>query len=468
MVRLRTFDDKTSDAENGRYEAGLVSIWRVPAKDVDASGTTVVLTNLQKHTVRTLSDADRWFRAQNGDPGGAPRFHVGHATNSSLMAENGQPVESLPWNETDDGAAAFKSLVDAVWEELLTGGSRNPSIHHMFDKYLQTVWELALAAPLPYVGTHPLLASSEDADRFMFQRDKRKPAVPLTQGSLASALKVDSNVGTGTDEFRVFVDNLELRRPIRVEHLPRTSHALTKPLIFADRVREEFGGVEAARSGGPLEFVAYVMWAPKIAPIEHNGSLIRVHGASGTLFDGTFLQYGIAENTRLRQLTCEIFVMEGFEGALNIDREGFNQAHPHARRLAGWLHAAIGRAINTEKNLANKVRRESRATTTAEHTEELERLARRTWQQRQNDSGDPPPVEWSRPTASHRASVDTIRLQPERILGQRRDSAAFNRERQTLATIAQILAAYNFLDNLSTREINELLGTLAEVLRAER
>ncbi|MCG5450778.1 ATP-binding protein [Micromonospora hortensis] len=467
VVRLRTFSDEASDVEKGPYEAGLVSIWRVAARDVEASGTTIVLTDLQRHTVRTLSDADRWYRVHTGEK--PPRYHVGRLERGELVSEQGKPADSLPWKDSDDGLAAFTSLVDAVWEELSTGSSRNPSIDFLFDKYLQTVWEIALAAPLAYVGAHPLLVGPEEADRYVFEANKREPARPLSEGSLASALEVADDIGTGKQPFSVFVDNLELRRPIRLEGLPSTSHAVKKPLVFADRVREEFGGADSARSGGPLEFIAYIMWAPKIAPIEHRGALIRVHGASGTLFDETFLDYGIAETTRLRQLTCEIFVTQGFESALNIDREGFNQAHPHARRITSWLHASIGRAINTEKTLASRIRKESQAAAAVEREAELDRIAKRTWRQRQAGSGEPPPVTWAYHGGGGSQSnmVDSIRLEPETVLGERRASPSAERERRTLAAIAQILAAYNLLEDLSPEETNELMKALAAALRVE-
>ena len=62
----------------------------------------------------------------------------------------------------------------------------------------------------------------------------------------------------------------------------------------------------------------------KIVPKETAGVLIRIRGASGTLFDPTFLNYQVSEQTRLRQITVEIFVREGLDSAINIDRESFS------------------------------------------------------------------------------------------------------------------------------------------------
>ena len=140
---------------------------------------------------------------------------------------------------------------------------------------------------------------------------------------------IGSTADVGSD-FTVLVDDLQLARPLMFTDLPtdepRSQEANTHSSDGAGRnlaaCRPEF-------TGGPLEFEAYLMWAPKIAPTEHQGVLVRVHGSSGTLFDPTFLRYQVSEQTRLRQISCEIFVSEGLEAALNIDRESFNYAHPH-------------------------------------------------------------------------------------------------------------------------------------------
>ncbi|MER7367275.1 ATP-binding protein [Nonomuraea wenchangensis] len=467
MVRLRTYDDGTIEADDDTdYEAGLVSIWSVPAEDVSASGTTIVLTDLQRHTVRTLRDADRWIRVQNGEP--PPAYHIGFMEDGGTNKKEVRFVESIPWEEGADGASAFSTLVDAVWGELRAGNVRNPSTVHLFDKYLQTVWEIALAAPLPYVGVSPLLLRDDSADRFVLTSDRRQPPELLSEELFTERLGVPEDTGQGLQPFRVFFDNLELRRPVRVEGLPSTSHALKKPLVFAEHVREEFRGVDVANSGGPLEFTGYIMWAPKIAPVEHNGALIRVHGASGTLFDRSFLNYGVAELTRLRQLSCEIFVSQGFESALNIDREGFNQSHPHARRLTAWLHGAIGRAINTQKTLADKARREARAAASQDLVSELQNLAETTWRQQRSEASSPPPVTWARDAAPSNEAVDAIRLEQELILGSnRRNTGQLTREKEQLAAIVQILAAFDLLDDLPPYKINELMKALSSAIRAE-
>ena len=58
-----------------------------------------------------------------------------------------------------------------------------------------------------------------------------------------------------------------------------------------------------------------------VVPKENNGVLVRINGVSGALFGDTFMKYQVSEQTRLRQITAEIFVSKGLDAALNIDRE---------------------------------------------------------------------------------------------------------------------------------------------------
>jgi len=77
--------------------------------------------------------------------------------------------------------------------------------------------------------------------------------------------------------------------------------------------------------------------------------MLRVGNASGALFDRTFMGYQTAEYQRTRQITAEIFVRAGLDGAINIDRESFNYAHPHYQYLVKWLHSALRQLTNRQK-----------------------------------------------------------------------------------------------------------------------
>jgi hypothetical protein len=68
------------------------------------------------------------------------------------------------------------------------------------------------------------------------------------------------------------------------------------------------------------------------------------------------MNYQVSEQTRLRQITAEIFVHEGLDGAINLDRESFNFAHPHYQYLVKWLHSALRQLTNRHKELGKTLR----------------------------------------------------------------------------------------------------------------
>ncbi|WP_434992300.1 hypothetical protein [Arthrobacter sp. Ld5] len=353
-----------------------------------------------------------------------------------------------------------------MWDQLESGAVRNPSLSHLLDKYLQTVWELALAAPLPYVEGSPS-SLPIDADLFELPGNQPGAATEISHDQFKNVLPEEVVGQPSSLPFDVFFDDLQLQRPIVFNSLPATSHALTRPLVFAGHLIEGFEGRDEADTTGTLEFYAYIMWAPKIAPVEHNGVMIRVNGASGTLFDRSFLQFQIAELTRLRQLSCEVFVLRGFEGALNIDREAFNASHPHALRLTSWVHAAVARVINQQKSLANAVRREARSSASSVERDRLETIAREAWQKHRNVDEEFPEIVWS--DSSRARTLESISLEREIILGNsadKNDRGAVRRRRQVVA-MAQVLAAFNLMDDFEREEFHELLRYLADVLEAD-
>ena len=84
--------------------------------------------------------------------------------------------------------------------------------------------------------------------------------------------------------------------------------------------------------------------------------MVRVGNASGALFDRTFMGYQVSEQTRTRQITAEIFVNQGLDEAINIDRESFNYAHPHYQYLVKWLHSALRQLANRHKEIGKEKR----------------------------------------------------------------------------------------------------------------
>lgn len=482
VLRQYSDDGPPETDDEGKYEAGLVQIWREPASDPEAHGTTITLTGIRPQTSDTLRsnqvwaaiDADPSLETEESRAVEPPAFHIGRVKRDdpSRLEGDADPYDCLPWSPGDDPDAAFRKLVDAVWGQV-EGKSTNPRLRDIFDYYLQMVWQLSLSIPAPYVLGSPFeLAIGDGMYLYEIPKATRTAAQRFELAEGETILETRS-IGHGAsvgDDFAVYIDDLRLARPVKFTDLPMTAHAVRKPILFVGRCREEFEGIPHELSAGPLEFEAYLIWAPKVAPTEHQGVLARVHGSSGTLFDPTFIRYQVSEQTRLRQITCEIFVSQGFESALNIDRESFNFAHPHAVYITRWLHATLRRVATEQKRIAAEIRTDRKAVAEAEQQAALSNVARKAWREESDDPGAEPPhvVFAEERDESLFEEPGTYRFRREPILGEKtaRPTAAETTTEKQMEALVQLLAAFDVLDNLSERQQERLLAGMREILEA--
>jgi Histidine kinase-, DNA gyrase B-, and HSP90-like ATPase len=405
-IALRQYaDEDIPPSQDGQqhFESGKVNIWRERAADKESHGTTIILTSIRPQARDTLRSREIWSIIEQNEslPGhderqtiDPPRFHIGRVDISGeLLKKSAGRVWSLPWEKGDAPAEAFRKLVQCVWDEI-DQTTPNPQLARIFDYYLRMVWQLSLAVPVPYFDGHLFdMGAEELAEAFLLSNGPKGSAETVkvpSGGSLRSLLALKDPIDP-IGKFDIFFDDLKLSRPIKFRGLPPTNNALKAPLVFVGKCREEFSKLPRELSGGPLAFEAYLIWAPKIAPTEHQGSLIRIHGASGTLFDSTFMRYQVSELTRLRQISCEIFVSEGLDSALNIDRESFNNAHPHSVYITKWLHSALRQLATAQKRLASEVRELVRDESTGAATSNIKRIASEVWTQESEDPGGRPP-----------------------------------------------------------------------------
>lgn len=487
VVALKQYSDDGSEqkGQNEKYESGKVNIWREKASDKESHGTSIILTNIRPQARDTLRSRETWSAIEQSstttvvdehqhlDP---PKFHIGRvdATGELLETNRNTKTTSLPWSSTDSHDEAFKKLVQAVWDETQYSNP-NPQLEKIFDYYLQMVWQLSLAVPLPYVEGHLFdMDLSTWAKAFQITNEPKgsakelslKPGEPIRK-------RLNLVEGSVSDNFDVYFDDLKLQRPIKFKNLPMTGHAIKTPLIFLGKCREEFSKYSSDLSGGPLEFEAYLFWTPKIVPTEHRGSLIRVNGASGTLFDSSFMKYQVSEQTRLRQITCEIFIHQGFDSSLNIDRESFNFAHPHAVYLTRWLHSALRQLATAQKKVASEIREETRNNFKSESLNNIQKVAIETWHAEQKDIDSSPPT----------ISIENSPSQPELIQSAdivlNRDVIAPKRNEtrrspvivaqqtildEKIKAITQVLASFGLLEKLNSKEQERLLRAIYQIL----
>ena len=484
LVVLRQYSDDSEigQGEQSENEAGLVTIWREPAADPESQGTTIILTDIRPQSRNTLQSRELWAAIDADSPQAQaeardlkpPDFHIGRvrSDDADILQFDADTYNSLPWSDDDRPEVAFEKLVRAVWQQV-DQGTPNPRLDHIFDYYLQMVWQLSLAIPVPYVSGSPYDIPLQDKLYLYEVSGRAAGKFELNDDETVRMIKSIGSAADVGNDFTVLVDDLQLARPLLFTDLPETNHAVKKPILFVGRCREDFSGVPPELTGGPLEFETYLMWAPKIAPTEHQGVLIRVHGSSGTLFDSTFMRYQVSEQTRLRQISCEIFVSEGLEAALNIDRESFNFAHPHVVYITKWLHKALRRVATVQKQIAADIRKDVRAAAVAVEEETLSRIAAQVWQNESDDPGaEPPPVEFADAPAQATLTQAPLvqpgayRFRRKPVFGERRGQQTILEQanERKLRAIIQLLAAYGVLENLTDQQQERLLSGLRQIL----
>ncbi|MEU4514007.1 ATP-binding protein [Nonomuraea wenchangensis] len=471
-VLLRQFSDATAEVdEDGQYKAGRVLLWTEPAEDVENQGTTITLTSVRPQTREALRSEDLWHRvtaAAEGRSKQAPMFHVGvvESARPDVQTLVNNEYERLPWQPSSGSNGAFEQFVTAPLRAL-EAGRRNAQLENIFDDYLRMAWNLALSAPLPYVAGHPFDAGADSGiDFFLVNGRSGDEAVTLSvppEKTLREVLPFDAPDDPAG--FEVHLDELSLKRPITLAAPPPTSAALQRPMLFVGHYRTDYPMRAIELSGGPLEFSAYLFWTPRLLPPEHSGVLIRVNEASGTLFDPKFLGFPSAEERRMSQVLCEVFVREGFDGALNIDRESFNQTHPHVVTITRWVHGALRQLIATHKRLGKSARHQRRRHAADDATAQVQARVDQVWENLELD-GEPPPVHFGAASVSVLPG-DRGFTWPEGLLGDlsgpNREARKAQRE-EIVAALTQILEAYGVWDSIEPLQQAEMLKALYDVI----
>ncbi|MHA4870214.1 ATP-binding protein [Duganella sp. PWIR1] len=484
VMKTYTEEDLKTIESGGKFESGRVTVWSEHAEDVESHGTTIILSDLKPQARDTLRSKDIWTSIEEADAEDdgmvgidPPLYHIGHV--DPQTGEQITNTAQLPWETDDTPELKFEKLVNSVWEQV-HHSNPNPKITDLFDNYLQMVWNLGLSAPIPYVdGDLFDVTFEEDIKSYSVVNYQKKGAaqeVDVPAGKTIRQTFQLSDAIEGHDKFEVFLDGLKLARPLRFANLPTTAHAIKNPLIFVGKCLQPFSSISKEISGGPLEFEAYLFWTPKIAPREHRGALVRINGASGTLFDPSFMRYQTAEIARMNQITCEIFVRQGLDGALNIDRESFNFAHPHYVFLARWLHSALKQVTNTQKKVATDVRKTTIVQRTDDAIDRLHSVVEKEWVDVGNDPDElPPPIVFQssekKDLLSSQSDEGAYVFSREIIFsetsGKRGASASTSGSKvfeEKLKSIAQVLAAYGVFDSMSKSKQERLLRAIGDIM----
>lgn len=491
-VRLNQYSEDAEDAEDDEeFVAGEVFIRREPTADIEAHGTDIILDDIKPRVRDILRSADRWQAIEERDAAlqagdidtyvnlrvERPVFHSGYTgQNPSPEGEATVLVEDskLPWLTEDPSDIRMMKLVSAVEGE--TSRMERPELANTLDTYLEMIWTLGLSAPVPYVQCHPFELTGKSNIAFYWLTPERGRGQELllndemtVREAVTAQVKGSPKLQEGIDpvgSFNVNIDGLDLRRPIRFDHRQSESRGLEHAVMFVGEFDPDLKAIAAQQRGGELSLEGYLFWTGRIVPKENNGVLVRIRGASGALFDPTFFKYQVSEQTRLRQITSEIFVQEGLDAALNIDRESFNYAHPHVQLVTLWLHGALRQLTNRLKDLASKKKQERSEATKTQVGSALTAQAEQVWKRRQGDAPAPDVQFTDDPDEAanlrEQGSLVFNRALVDKNAALQKDVP---RDIQTAALI-QILTAYGMLEGRPYAEQQEIIRSILEVFYA--
>lgn len=489
VLATHSEDDLTSPKARGKkkrpFRTGTVKIWRVPASDKSAHGTEVILRNLLPRVKQELSSREIWtlcnpdefkLKDEEGEPHKPPSYHIGciHKDIQDRISES----HRLPWDNQDSPKKKFEKLVQAVMNEY--GSSRtNPSLEETFDNYLKLLWTLSLQVPVDYISKHPFDITKHDRIKtFKLGNEKKSQAKKINllgSKSVRQIMKLTSPERGRTKKFSVVVDGVELLRPISFSNLPTTSHAIKNPLLFVGKYIPSLNNIPEEIRGGKLAFEGYLFWNSKIVPKEHIGVLVRINDASGTLFDETFMKYPTSEQTRLRQITAEIFINEGLDAALNIDRESFNFSHPHYQCISTWVHNSLRQFATRHKSIGKEIRERKQKEESIHTLDAFERFVRKRLRKIKAESDIElidvdfvkDPLEIQEMRKAGRLIFDYDRVFAEYSRGTRKTKRQLTEQAQFEAqvkAVARILGAFELLDNMSYEQQEALLSEIVAIL----
>src|SRR5262249_45886106 len=156
----------------------------------------------------------------------------------------------------------FAKLYQAIVDEANTG-TTIPKLETLLDNYLRMLWTLSLSAPIDYISGHPFDLGPkgphiyEVSNRAKGQAQKISPKKQELRSKLGLMAPE-----RGGSPFHIFIDEVELKRPIRFFNLPKTSQAIKEPMLFVGKCTPDLSSIPAEIRGGDLSFEGYFLWTP--------------------------------------------------------------------------------------------------------------------------------------------------------------------------------------------------------------
>jgi hypothetical protein len=193
--------------------------------------------------------------------------------------------------------------VPATWSEGISKVVNHVHSLQQLGDYWKLLWELSASTPIPY----------------------------LSSRALPDGLIAKEQAALVSRNFKLIVDGVQLAKPVylRGNEGGYTLRKIEPETLTVYGKTLAFHGYLAVQDGKQLK------------PDELRGILIRIKGVAAGYYDPSMLDYRFNEGPRNRWLTGELYVTQGLENALNIDRDSFNRFHPEFRTLQQYVHKIL-------------------------------------------------------------------------------------------------------------------------------
>lgn len=365
-------------------------------------------------------------------------------------------IKSEPTFTLGKRAKSFQQIVETVQK------SKRADI--VLDSYHYLAWELGLLCPVKYLEGGPFLPATRGRRRIV--------------GADEIELEEPQN-------FTVMLDGLDIRRPILFPNPRATGYAGPDPAVHPINWREVVAGREVSISG-----YVYVQ-QPHVDCHELNGVQLRVRGVGVGPYDKSLMGYPYDEGIKFGQVSAEIYVKDGLESALNIDRSSFRETDPHYLAIRAYLWNVLQKTVFPLQKSAQKTVKAQKDEAKQEEDEKVLEKALKGAPagvgSRPTVSPKPPapargrstektpgPKEARKPktvkpghyqtivvVAKGQAQVDRDELEEAaKLFGLKKDA------KTRLLRVAGVLAAYDVWDSLSPEQARGLFHALAAAVRS--
>lgn len=290
-------------------------------------GTKITLHPLDPAVMATFQD-------QNRDLDALPKRLLPEEYQSSLAAQGGKTKktrnleeEARLWHERRDRINAYE------WRELCESLREGNLSYQELPQYHQFLWELAIMSPVRYFPDGPVTNKS-------VLPDKRKEIEQF--------------------KFSVIVDNREIFKPIL---LPSAKIGKINPqelregLDFLVDTFKHNAQVGADGNQVELSFLGYIFWQrSQNQPSTNRGIEIYIRNVGIGLYDHTLLNFSAVNPTsRAGQISGEIYIENGLEDALNVDRNSFRETDREYLALRDYIWKRLGSAARGDGVLGRSV-----------------------------------------------------------------------------------------------------------------